>query len=127
MSGTASSAAGPKLPARAGIVLVRCYQRFLSGLKPATCRYYPSCSEYAAQAVAHRGLLRGSLLAAWRLLRCHPFSPGGYDPGPWAREGEAESRQECRSYGGSGRGSAEGLSYDPGPWPDGQIEEGECE
>jgi len=79
-------AAGPGLPARVGIALVRFYQRFLSGLKPPTCRYYPSCSEYAAQAVARRGLLRGLLFAAWRVLRCHPFSPGGYDPGPWARE-----------------------------------------
>jgi len=74
----------PGLPARAGIALVRFYQRYLSGLKPQTCRYYPSCSEYAARAIAARGLLRGMLLAAWRVLRCNPFSRGGYDPGPWA-------------------------------------------
>lgn len=76
----------PNLPARAGVGLVRIYQRYFSILKPGTCRYYPSCSEYAAQAITARGLLHGSLLAAWRLLRCNPFSPGGYDPGPWAEE-----------------------------------------
>jgi putative membrane protein insertion efficiency factor len=89
MRGASWNVVGPGLAARAGIALVRFYQRFLSGLKPPTCRYYPSCSEYAAQAVAHRGLVRGLLLAAWRLLRCNPFSPGGYDPGPWATEREA--------------------------------------
>lgn len=76
----------PSLPARAAISLVRLYQRTFSNLKPRVCRFYPSCSEYAAQAIAHRGLLRGLALAAWRLLRCNPFSPGGYDPGPWTRE-----------------------------------------
>jgi putative membrane protein insertion efficiency factor len=74
----------PSPAARLGIALVRFYQRFLSALKPPTCRFHPSCSEYAAQAIAHRGLLRGCLLAAWRLLRCNPFSAGGWDPGPWA-------------------------------------------
>jgi putative membrane protein insertion efficiency factor len=78
------SRAEPGAAARAGIALVRCYQRLLSGLKPPTCRYYPSCSEYGIQAMAHRGLVRGGLLALWRILRCNPFSPGGYDPGPWA-------------------------------------------
>jgi hypothetical protein len=72
---------------RAGLALIRCYQRWLSGLKPPICRFSPTCSEYAAQAIAHRGLLRGSLLALWRLLRCHPFSRGGSDPGPWHQEG----------------------------------------
>jgi len=74
------------LAARAAISLVRTYQDWISILKPKTCRYYPSCSEYAARAVAARGLLRGSMLAAWRLLRCNPFSAGGYDPGPWASD-----------------------------------------
>ena len=78
------------LPARAGLALVRFYQRWLSRLKPPTCRYYPTCSEYAARAIAARGLLRGGLYAAWRVLRCNPFSPGGYDPGPWANEDATE-------------------------------------
>lgn len=76
--------------ARAAIYLVRVYQQRLSMLKPKTCRYYPTCSEYAARAISARGLLRGGLLAAWRLLRCNPFSPGGYDPGPWAVDAQRE-------------------------------------
>jgi len=90
MRAPAGTAAVSKLVARAAIALVRVYQRYLTGLKPPTCRYYPSCSEYAARAIAACGLLRGLLLAAWRLLRCNPFSPGGYDPGPWARERSSE-------------------------------------
>ena len=77
-------------PARAGLVLVRVYQRWLIRFKPPTSRYYPTSSAYAARAIAARGLLRGGLHAAWRLLRCNPFSPGGYDPGPWANEDETE-------------------------------------
>jgi hypothetical protein len=76
------------LASRVAISLVRTYQDWISILKPKTCRYYPSCSEYAARAIAARGLLRGGLLAAWRLLRCNPFSAGGYDPGPWACDHE---------------------------------------
>jgi len=86
-------------PARAGVALVRFYQHWLSHLKPATCRYHPSCSEYAALAIAARGLVRGGLLAAWRVLRCNPFSAGGYDPGPWER---AEGRL-AGPAGGQGR------------------------
>jgi hypothetical protein len=80
---------GATLPARGAIALVRFYQRFISSTKPPTCRFYPSCSEYGAQAIARRGLLRGGLLALWRILRCNPLSAGGYDPGPWA-EGDAD-------------------------------------
>jgi hypothetical protein len=79
-----ANSSSPGRAARVGIFLVRGYQNWLSILKPRTCRYYPSCSEYAARAIAARGLLSGALLAGWRLLRCNPFSPGGYDPGPWA-------------------------------------------
>ena len=59
---------------------IRLYQRTVSPLLPARCKYYPSCSEYAAQAVQEYGILRGLILAGWRLLRCNPFSHGGYDP-----------------------------------------------
>ena len=79
---------------RAAVLLVRFYQRFLSGLKPPTCRYYPCCSEYAAQAIGHLGLFRGGLLAAWRLLRCNPFSAGGYDPGPWVADTASSGPRE---------------------------------
>lgn len=65
-----------------GVVAIRAYQRWVSPGLPPSCRFYPSCSEYAAQAVARHGLLRGCWLAARRLLRCHPFHPGGYDPVP---------------------------------------------
>ncbi|MHB8657483.1 MAG: membrane protein insertion efficiency factor YidD [Solirubrobacteraceae bacterium] len=59
---------------------IRLYQRLLSPLFGSRCRYYPSCSEYAAQAVERFGILRGLVLAGWRLLRCNPWSRGGFDP-----------------------------------------------
>jgi len=59
---------------------IRFYQRCISPAIPNRCRYYPSCSEYAAQAVGRWGILRGSVLAAWRVLRCNPWSAGGIDP-----------------------------------------------
>lgn len=62
--------------------MLRAYKRWLSPVLPASCRFVPTCSEYAAQAVAQRGYFMGGLLALWRLLRCHPFAPGGHDPVP---------------------------------------------
>ncbi len=62
--------------------LIRGYQRLVSPLLPPSCRFYPSCSEYALDAVTRHGALRGSWLAARRLARCHPFHPGGFDPVP---------------------------------------------
>lgn len=62
--------------------LIRAYQRFLSPLLPATCRYQPTCSHYAAESLQVHGLLRGGLLALKRILRCHPWHPGGFDPVP---------------------------------------------
>jgi uncharacterized protein len=64
------------------IALVRGYQIVLSPLLPAACRYYPSCSAYAVEALEKHGALRGSWLAAKRVARCHPFRAGGYDPVP---------------------------------------------
>jgi putative membrane protein insertion efficiency factor len=58
---------------------VRFYQRFVSPGLPARCKYYPTCSEYAVQAVKRYGILRGVVLATWRLLRCNPWSHGGVD------------------------------------------------
>ncbi|HXH13880.1 MAG TPA: membrane protein insertion efficiency factor YidD [Alphaproteobacteria bacterium] len=60
--------------------LIRLYQVLISPLLPPSCRFYPSCSTYAMQAIAHYGVCRGLCLAGWRLLRCHPFHPGGWDP-----------------------------------------------
>lgn len=59
---------------------LRLYQRAISPLLPARCRYHPTCSAYAVQAVETYGILRGGILASWRLLRCNPWSHGGYDP-----------------------------------------------
>jgi putative membrane protein insertion efficiency factor len=59
---------------------LRAYQRLVSPLLGNRCKYYPSCSEYAVQAIERFGILRGLVLAGWRLLRCNPFSHGGYDP-----------------------------------------------
>jgi putative membrane protein insertion efficiency factor len=59
---------------------VRLYQRLISPLIAPRCRYYPSCSTYAVDAIRTYGVLRGLVLAAWRLLRCNPLSRGGFDP-----------------------------------------------
>jgi putative membrane protein insertion efficiency factor len=67
---------------RALLLTIRLYQRLLSPLLPPACRYVPTCSEYAHQAVELHGPAKGAMLASWRLLRCHPFSRGGYDPVP---------------------------------------------
>jgi putative membrane protein insertion efficiency factor len=67
----------------AGAVVV--YQRLVSPLLPGACRFAPTCSEYARLALAEHGLVRGLALAAWRLARCHPFHPGGWDPPPTRR------------------------------------------
>jgi uncharacterized protein len=63
-----------------GITLIKGYRRFVSPMLPSSCRFMPSCSLYTLQAVERYGLLKGSLIGARRLLRCHPFSEGGYDP-----------------------------------------------
>ena len=60
--------------------LIRLYQHTLSPVKAPSCRFIPSCSEYAYQAIQKHGLIRGGWKAAKRLARCHPFNPGGYDP-----------------------------------------------
>jgi putative membrane protein insertion efficiency factor len=77
----------PALPARAVIALLRWYRRFLSPLLPQVCRFEPSCSMYAREAIELHGLARGARLAAWRLLRCQPWSRGGFDPVPAPKNG----------------------------------------
>lgn len=62
--------------------LLRGYKRFISPLFPPACRFYPTCSDYAYQAIDKHGLAKGGLLAIRRLLKCHPFHEGGYDPVP---------------------------------------------
>jgi putative membrane protein insertion efficiency factor len=69
-----------RLPSYLGIGLVYAYRYTLGVLFPGGCKYHPSCSQYAIDAVRQKGLVHGSLLAAWRLLRCNPWSHGGFDP-----------------------------------------------
>jgi putative membrane protein insertion efficiency factor len=80
--GTAPASSRPSWAARPLIVAVQGYRRFISPLLPPVCRFAPSCSEYALEALRTHGAARGLWLAAWRLARCHPFNPGGYDPVP---------------------------------------------
>ena len=65
---------------RAFVAPITLYRRFISPALPARCKYHPTCSAYAVEAVRSYGVLRGSVLAVWRLLRCNPWSHGGYDP-----------------------------------------------
>ncbi|MEJ2183071.1 MAG: membrane protein insertion efficiency factor YidD [Nitrospirota bacterium] len=67
-------------PGRLLVLAIDAYRNSLSFLWPGTCRFAPSCSEYAREAVLKYGALKGSALAVRRLLKCHPFHPGGYDP-----------------------------------------------
>jgi hypothetical protein len=70
----------PRLPL---LALIQLYQKtFSRAIPPDTCRFVPTCSHYGYQAVYKHGLLRGSLMAIWRVMRCNPFNPGGYDPVP---------------------------------------------
>jgi len=70
----------PRLPV---LALIRFYQMTVSRVLPdGTCRFYPTCSHYSYQAIAKYGLVRGGGLAIWRILRCQPFNPGGFDPVP---------------------------------------------
>lgn len=62
------------------IVCIRFYQLFISPLFPPTCRFYPTCSQYAIEAIQKKGALKGGWLAVKRIAKCHPFHPGGYDP-----------------------------------------------
>jgi putative membrane protein insertion efficiency factor len=77
-----ASAAANRWIARALILLVDVYRALLSPLIGGVCRYQPTCSAYAREALERYGGFRGSLLAVKRILRCHPFRPGGYDPVP---------------------------------------------
>lgn len=63
-------------------LLIRCYRLVISPMLGPTCRFYPSCSAYAEEALDQHGAIRGSYLTVRRLLRCHPWHPGGYDPVP---------------------------------------------
>lgn len=68
------------------IAPIRVYQRWISPLLPRSCRYYPSCSQYAIEAIQTHGPIVGMAMGVWRILRCNPWSLGGYDPVPPKRE-----------------------------------------
>lgn len=70
---------------------IRGYQRFISPLTGARCRFYPSCSEYALEAINRHGVLRGGYLTVRRLLKCHPFHDGGFDPVPDVKNSESST------------------------------------
>jgi putative membrane protein insertion efficiency factor len=67
---------------RIALGLIRLYQLLTRPWMPPICRFHPSCSDYTMVALQRHGLWRGGILGAWRILRCHPFNPGGYDPVP---------------------------------------------
>jgi putative membrane protein insertion efficiency factor len=87
--------------------VIRAYQFVARPMLPRACRFWPSCSEYARLAIEGHGVLRGGVLAGARILRCHPFHPGGYDPPP-------ESRQARASGGGAEDGAEEAVGRMPG-------------
>lgn len=72
----------PSLPARAAVALLRLYKAAISPWLPRACRFEPTCSVYAREAIERHGFAKGALLAVKRLARCHPFHPGGLDPVP---------------------------------------------
>lgn len=86
--------AGPSAGARMLMGTIAGYRRFISPLLGPHCRFAPSCSAYALEAVREHGALRGSWLAVRRLARCHPFNPGGFDPVPPAARRRRLSRPE---------------------------------
>lgn len=91
------------------IGLVRLYQKFISPLKPPCCRFTPTCSAYAIEAFSKRGFFVGLILTVWRILRCNPWSRGGYDPVP---ERGLRNPKNCRNNQGdtSERAHADGDS-----------------
>lgn len=82
----------PSLWRRAWVLPILLYQHTLSRILPPMCRFEPSCSQYALQAILRHGVVRGIALGCWRILRCNPFHPGGEDPVPQRRSKRARER-----------------------------------
>jgi uncharacterized protein len=85
-----------QLPRQAAFLVLRAYKWAISPLFLPACRYRPTCSEYAMEAIERYGVLRGTLMATWRLLRCHPFVKGGYDPAVKPANGRAAKIGFCK-------------------------------
>jgi len=65
---------------KAAVFIIKLYQKTISPLFPPSCRFYPTCSEYAIQALTKYGIIKGTIKSVWRVLRCNPFNKGGFDP-----------------------------------------------
>lgn len=76
------------------ILFIRFYQKFISPLFPAKCRYYPTCSQYTLEAIQEYGAIKGTYLGIKRILRCHPFHEGGYDPVPKRKREDSEEKEK---------------------------------
>jgi uncharacterized protein len=100
-----------RLPSRLVVLLLRGYRAVVSPLYGPTCRFYPSCSEYALVAVDRHGVIRGGRLAVWRLLRCNPWNPGGVDHVP-SVEKPTSSVDDC-SAPHPGSTAAPGMTPTP--------------
>ncbi len=88
------------------LALIAVYRRWISPLKPQCCRYMPTCSGYAAEAVATHGVARGAWLATRRILRCHPWGGGGWDPVPPARQAQGACDCDASRAKDGGRAGA---------------------
>src|SRR5713101_6830137 len=89
-----------RIPKTVLLGLLRGYKTVLSPFLPPACRYVPTCSEYAVEAIERYGAFRGSALAMWRVLRCHPLVRGGYDPVPWTDVAAATPTNRRTAGGG---------------------------
>ena len=81
------------------ISVLKLYKRWVSPMLLPSCRYVPTCSEYAMEAIERHGALRGSAMTAWRVCRCHPFAKGGFDPVPSIELRVASSPAQSHSHG----------------------------
>lgn len=84
-------------PMRAAVFCIELYRTYISPMRPPTCRFTPTCSEYAVDALRHWGLLRGLPLATWRLLKCGPWHRGGWDPVPERRRKDRSEESDADS------------------------------
>jgi uncharacterized protein len=100
--GAGQDARPASVAARVLVVMLTGYRRFVSPLLGPRCRFYPSCSAYALEAVQVHGALRGSWLAVRRLSRCHPFHPGGLDPVPRREPEQAAAKTAVTDVRGAG-------------------------